>query len=68
MFDDLSLTHQQQQEAVEKIQKLMAEGMSTAEAIKVVAQEIREQHKNAWIEGTFGAFFIFSYLTAAYLF
>ncbi|WPC75984.1 YoaH family protein [Vibrio porteresiae] len=47
MFDDLSLTHQQQQEAVEKIQKLMAEGMSTAEAIKVVAQEIREQHKNA---------------------
>ena len=47
MFDDLSLTHQQQQEAVEKIQKLMAEGMSTAEAIKEVAQEIREQHKNA---------------------
>lgn len=47
MFDDLSLTHQQQQEAVEKIQKLMAEGMSTAEAIKVVAKEIREQHKDS---------------------
>ncbi len=41
MFDDLSLTHEQQQRAVEEIQKLMAEGMSTAQAIKVVAEQIR---------------------------
>ncbi|MCE0495810.1 YoaH family protein [Vibrio salinus] len=43
MFDDLSLTHEQQQKAVEEIQKLMAKGISTAEAIKMVAQKIREQ-------------------------
>lgn len=43
MFDDLPpLTHEQQQKAVEEIQKLMAEGMSTAQAIKVVAEQIRE--------------------------
>jgi uncharacterized protein YoaH (UPF0181 family) len=44
MFDDLpTLTHQEQQEAVEKIQALMAKGISTAEAIKIVAGEIRQQ-------------------------
>ena len=44
MFDDLpTLSHQEQQEAVEEIQKLMAEGMSTAQAIKVVAEQIRER-------------------------
>lgn len=43
MFDDLPpLTHEEQQKAVEVIQSLMAEGMSTAEAIKVVAEQIRE--------------------------
>ncbi len=47
MFDDLSLTHQQQQKAVEEIQKLMAQGMSTAQAIKVVAQQIRENAQRA---------------------
>tara|TARA_Y100001956_G_scaffold67_1_gene100 strand:- start:1353 stop:1505 length:153 start_codon:yes stop_codon:yes gene_type:complete len=48
MFDDLPpLSHAEQQEAVEKIQKLMAEGMSTAQAIKVVAEQIREEAKNA---------------------
>ncbi|GHZ98594.1 hypothetical protein VCSRO35_3308 [Vibrio cholerae] len=37
MFDDLpTLTHAEQQAAVEKIQKLMAEGISTAEAILAV--------------------------------
>ncbi len=45
MFDDLSLTHQQQQQAVEKIQQLMAEGISTAEAIKIVAEQIRNEAK-----------------------
>ncbi|EEG87465.1 hypothetical protein PROPEN_00361 [Proteus penneri ATCC 35198] len=30
--------------AVEKIQSLMAEGMSSGEAIQLVAQELREKH------------------------
>ncbi|PWI32229.1 YoaH family protein [Vibrio albus] len=43
MFDDLpTLTHQEQQQAVEKIQALMAKGVSTAEAIQRVAAEIRK--------------------------
>lgn len=40
----LNLTHEQQQEAVEKIQALMAEGMSAGEAITLVAQQLREVH------------------------
>lgn len=52
MFDDLpTLTHAEQQAAVEKIQKLMAEGISAAEAIKIVAQQIRED-KKAQNQGT----------------
>ncbi|CAM3036916.1 YoaH family protein [Vibrio rarus] len=44
MFDDLPpLTHEEQQKAVERIQALMAEGISTAQAIKVVAEEIRAE-------------------------
>lgn len=44
MFDDIpTLSHQEQQEAVEKIQQLMAQGISTAEAIKIVASQIREE-------------------------
>ncbi|WP_017025312.1 YoaH family protein [Vibrio rumoiensis] len=44
MFDDLpTLTHGEQQEAVEEIQKLMQEGMSTGQAIQIVAQKIRAQ-------------------------
>ncbi|MCF7363589.1 YoaH family protein [Vibrio sp. A1-b2] len=43
MFDDFPpLTHAEQQEAVEKIQSLMSEGISTAQAIKIVADEIRK--------------------------
>ncbi|WP_104402141.1 YoaH family protein [Vibrio penaeicida] len=46
MFQDLpTLTHKEQQEAVERIQILMAKGMSTAEAIKIIADEIREEKK-----------------------
>lgn len=46
MFDDLPpLSHAEQQLAVEQIQKLMAEGMSTAQAIKVVADQIRANAK-----------------------
>lgn len=44
MFDDIpTLSHQEQQEAVEKIQQLMAQGISTAEAIKIVASKIRAE-------------------------
>lgn len=47
MFDDLpSLSHLEQQKAVEEIQKLMAEGISTAQAIKIVAERIRAEHKS----------------------
>lgn len=37
-----TLTHEEQQKAVEKIQHLMSEGMSSGEAIQLVAQELRE--------------------------
>ncbi|WGY44993.1 YoaH family protein [Vibrio sp. ABG19] len=46
MFDDLpTLSHAEQQAAVEKIQQLMAQGISTAEAIKIVAQQIRQEQQ-----------------------
>ncbi len=46
MFDDFPpLTHAEQQDAVEKIQILMSQGISTAEAIKIVAQQIRQDKK-----------------------
>ncbi|MFQ1048049.1 YoaH family protein [Avibacterium paragallinarum] len=41
----LSLTHEQQQQAVEKIQALMAQGVNSGEAISIVAKELREQHQ-----------------------
>ncbi|EOC1316497.1 YoaH family protein [Cronobacter turicensis] len=45
MFAGLpSLTHEQQQQAVERIQELMSQGMSSGEAITQVAQEIRATH------------------------
>jgi len=44
MFDDFPpLSHAEQQAAVEKIQSLMSQGISTAEAIKIIANEIRQQ-------------------------
>lgn len=46
MFSGMpALNHEEQQEAVEKIHQLMAEGMSSGEAIALVAQEIREKHQ-----------------------
>ncbi|ATZ11765.1 YoaH family protein [Erwinia amylovora] len=45
MFTGLpALSYEQQQQAVERIQQLMAEGMSSGEAIGMVAAEIRENH------------------------
>ncbi|MDN3699334.1 MULTISPECIES: YoaH family protein [Vibrio] len=46
MFDDLTLSHQEQQAAVEEIQKLMQQGVSTAEAIKIIAEQIRAEKAN----------------------
>lgn len=42
----LSLTHEQQQKAVEEIQKLMAQGISAGEAIQIIANKLREEHQN----------------------
>ncbi|CAM4363149.1 YoaH family protein [Vibrio agarivorans] len=48
MFDQLPpLSHEDQQKAVEKIQKLMEQGISTAQAIKIVADEIRQEFENS---------------------
>ena len=48
MFAGLpSLTHEQQQKAVERIQELMAQGMSSGQAIALVAEELRANHSGA---------------------
>ena len=39
----LSLTHEQQQEAVEKIQKLAQQGISMGQAIQIIANQLREK-------------------------
>lgn len=46
----LSLTHEQQQQAVERIQQLMQQGMSSGEAIAQVAKALREQHQSEHIQ------------------
>jgi uncharacterized protein YoaH (UPF0181 family) len=38
-----ALSHLQQQQATDRIHQLMAEGMSSGEAIALVASEIRKQ-------------------------
>ncbi|SLM63330.1 MULTISPECIES: YoaH family protein [Dickeya] len=48
-----ALTHEQQQQAVEKIQQLMAQGMSSGEAIARVAQALRENHQGAKVVARF---------------
>lgn len=45
MFAGLpSLSHEQQQKAVERIHELMSQGMSSGEAIRLVANELRATH------------------------
>ena len=45
MFAGLpSLSHEQQQKAVERIQELMAQGMSSGQSISQVADELRASH------------------------
>ena len=54
MFTGLpALSHEQQQQAVERIQELMAGGMASGQAIAQVAQEIRQNYKGEWIRAMF---------------
>ncbi|AYA40480.1 YoaH family protein [Xenorhabdus nematophila] len=47
MFSGMpALSHEEQQVAVEKIHQLISEGMSSGEAIAIVAQELREEHRD----------------------
>lgn len=40
-----SLSHAEQQQAAERIHHLMEQGLSSGEAIALVANELREKHK-----------------------
>ena len=42
---DINLTHEQQQKAVEQIQELMAQGISSGEGIQIVAKALCEIHQ-----------------------
>ena len=54
MFAGLpSLSHEQQQQAVVRIQQLMSEGMSSGQAIAVVAEELRANHTGERIVARF---------------
>ncbi|MBS1206393.1 MAG: hypothetical protein H6R25_3292 [Proteobacteria bacterium] len=54
MFAGLpSLSHEQQQKAVERIQELMAGGMSSGQAITQVAKELRASHTGERIVARF---------------
>jgi len=54
MFAGLpSLSHEQQQQAVERIQQLMSQGMSSGEAIRLVASELRANHTGEQIVARF---------------
>ncbi|WP_175354193.1 YoaH family protein [Aliivibrio fischeri] len=50
MLDLPTLTHEEQQQAVEKIQELMRQGVGSGEAIKIISDQIRaeiaEKEKN----------------------
>ncbi|MDE1186962.1 MAG: YoaH family protein [Pantoea sp.] len=54
MFSGLpALSHEQQQQAVERIQELMAGGMASGQAIAQVAHEIRQSHQGEQIRARF---------------
>lgn len=50
----LSLTHEQQQEAVEEIQKLAKQGISMGQAIQIVANQLREKYQQNQLDQTEG--------------
>ena len=54
MFAGLpSLSHEQQQKAVERIHELMAQGISSGQAIALVAEELRATHTGEQIVARF---------------
>ncbi|MBS6674061.1 MAG: YoaH family protein [Haemophilus paraphrohaemolyticus] len=48
----LSLTHEQQQEAVEEIQKIAKQGISMGQAIQIVANQLREKYQQNQLDQT----------------
>lgn len=48
-----ALSREQQEKAVERIQQLMSEGMSSGQAIQLVATEIRETHTGDMVAARF---------------
>ena len=50
----LSLKHEQQQEAVEEIQKLAKQGISMGQAIQIVANQLREKYQQNQLDQTEG--------------
>jgi len=48
-----ALSHEQQQQAVDRIHELMSGGMSSGEAIALVASEIRATHTGGHIAAMF---------------
>ncbi|MEQ1977044.1 YoaH family protein [Xenorhabdus sp. SGI240] len=47
MFSGMpALSHEEQQAAVERIHQLISEGMSSGEAIAIVARKLREKHQH----------------------
>ena len=54
MFAGLpSLSHEQQQKAVDRIHELMAQGMPSGQAIMIVAEELRANHTGEQIVARF---------------
>ncbi len=50
----LSLTHEQQQEAVEEIHKLTKQDISMGQAIQIVANQLRRKYKQNQSDQTEG--------------
>lgn len=49
-----SLKHEQQQEALEEIQKLAKQGSSMGQAIQIVANKLREKYQQNQLDQTEG--------------
>ena len=47
-----SLKHEQQQEALEEIQKLAKQGISMGQAIQIVANQLREKYQQNQLDQT----------------
>ena len=48
----ISLKHEQQQEAVEEIQKIAKQGISMGQAIQIVANQLREKYQQNQLDQT----------------